>query len=182
MATKLLLVQDVDDLGRSGDVVSVKPGFARNYLIPHGFAKVADKRTLRMQARLQQERAVRAAEDRREAETQATQLADIQLTTIVKVDQEGNMYGSVSAHDIMKLLAEQAKVEVEKKSVQLKHAIKELGIHRVSLRLKEGVEATIVVKVMTEDGNFESASSKRSTAKEVTREEEAEDDEEASQE
>ncbi len=173
MATKLLLVQDVDDLGTQRRCRECEAGFARNYLIPHGFAKVADKRTLRMQARLQQERAVRAAEDRREAEAQAAQLAEIQLSTVVKVDQEGNMYGSVSAHDIMKLLAEQAKVEVEKKSVQLKHAIKELGIHRVPLRLKEGVEVTIGVKVMTEDGNYEPIT-RRGSAKEVTAEEEAE--------
>ncbi len=155
MATKLLLVQDVEDLGRSGDIVSVKPGYARNYLIPHGFGLVADKRTLRIQARLQQERAVRAAEDRKEAEAQAAQLHDVNLTAIVKVDPEGHMYGSVSAHDVVRMLAEQARVEVDKKAVQLKHALKVLGIHRVPLRLKEGVEATVVVRVQTEDGRIE---------------------------
>ena len=155
MATKLLLVQDVEDLGRSGDIVNVKPGYARNYLIPHGFGLVADKRTLRIQARLQAERAVRAAEDRKEAEAQAAQLQDVNLTAIVKVDPEGHMYGSVSAHDVVKLLAEQARIEIEKKAVQLKHALKQLGVHRVALRLKEGVEAIVVVRVQTEDGRIE---------------------------
>ncbi len=155
MATKLLLIQDVDDLGRSGDIVSVKPGYARNYLLPQGFAYIADKRTLRIQARLQQERAIQAAEDRKQAEAQAGQLEGVSLTAVVKVDHEGHMYGSVSAQDVMKLLAEQAKIEVDKRAVQLKHPIKQLGIHKVSLRLKEGVEAVVTLKVMTEDGRIE---------------------------
>jgi large subunit ribosomal protein L9 len=166
MATKLLLIQDVEDLGRSGDVVSVKPGYARNYLLPLKMAYIADKRTLRIQERLKQERSVRAAEDRKQAETLASQLVDVTLTAIVKVDPEGHMYGSVSAYDVAKLLAEQAKIEVEKRSVNLKHAIKELGIYKVPLRLKEGVESIVVVKVQTEDGSIEPPSVKASASSE----------------
>jgi large subunit ribosomal protein L9 len=167
MATKLLLIQDVEDLGRSGDVVSVKPGFARNYLIPRGFAHVADRRTLRMQVRLQEQRAVRAAEDRKEAEQQADQLKEITLTTIVKVDPEGHMYGSVSVHDIVKLLADEAKVELEKKAVQLKAPIKQLGIYKVTLRLKEDVETFVTVKVQTEDGRIEPPKTREQEATEA---------------
>lgn len=164
MATKLLLIEDVEDLGRSGDVVTVKPGFARNYLIPRGFAYVADKRTLRMQARLQEQRAIKAAEDRKEAEKQAAELSDIVLTTVVKVDPEGHMYGSVSAHDIVKLLADDRRLEIEKRAVLLKQPIKQLGVYNVPLRLKEGVEAIISVKVMTEDGRFEAPKTKQELA------------------
>ncbi|MBI3236634.1 MAG: 50S ribosomal protein L9, partial [Chlamydiales bacterium] len=68
MGNQLLLVEDVDDLGRSGDIVSVKPGYARNFLIPQKKAVIADKFTLRMQAQLQKERGEKAAKDKNEAE------------------------------------------------------------------------------------------------------------------
>src|SRR5689334_17894347 len=99
MANKLLLMKDVEELGRSGDVVSVKPGYARNYLLPQGFAVLADKKALKMQARLQEERRKKAVEDKKEAEELAQAIDGVTLTTIVKVDHEGHMYGSVSAHD-----------------------------------------------------------------------------------
>src|SRR5262245_8691147 len=98
MATKLLLIEDVEDLGRSGDVVSVKPGYARNFLLPRGHAVRADQHALRMQTRLQEERQKRAILEKQEAEKTAAALEGVTLSTIVKVDHEGHMYGSVSAH------------------------------------------------------------------------------------
>ena len=154
MSTKLLLIKDVRDLGRSGDIVSVKPGYARNYLLPQGVALIADRRTLRIQERLQEEREKKAAEDRKEAEAQAKQLESIVLETRVKTDPDGRMYGSVTVQDILDLLGEKAKIEVDKKGVLLKQPIKSLGVHRVELRLNEGVEAAIVVKVMNEQGEI----------------------------
>ena len=67
MANKLLLVKDVEHIGRSGEIVNVRPGFARNYLLPRGFAVVADKSALRMQVRLKEEREKQAIIDREEA-------------------------------------------------------------------------------------------------------------------
>lgn len=71
MRNQLLLLEDVEDLGRSGDLVSVKPGFARNFLIPQKKAVVAEKYTLRLQAKLKEQRAKQAESDRQEAEFQA---------------------------------------------------------------------------------------------------------------
>ena len=68
MANKLLLLGDVDSLGRSGEIVSVRPGYARNFLIPQGLAVVADARTLRMQAKLKEERLKRAESEKKESE------------------------------------------------------------------------------------------------------------------
>lgn len=154
MAAKLLLIEDVEDLGRSGDIVSVKPGFARNFLLPRGFAVVADKGALRMQARLQEEREKQAALDKAEAEKAAEQIAVVTLSTIVKVDQDGHMYGSVSAHDVADLMQSQANITVEKRSIVLKHPIKVLGVHKINVKLKEGVVATVTLKVMSEEGQF----------------------------
>ena len=159
MATKLLLIEDVEDLGRSGDLVSVKPGYARNFLLPRGVAVIADKGTLRMQARLKEEREKQAIIDRQEAEKVASGINDVVLTKVVKVDQEGHMYGSVSAHDVADLLQAQ-NVVLEKRAISLKHPIKETGVHKITIKLKEGVTATITLKVISEQDqlNEETAS------------------------
>lgn len=154
MATKLLLIEDVEALGRSGDVVKVKPGYARNCLIPQGKAYVADKRSLRLQARLQEERQKRAIVDRKEAEEQALALDALSLKTIVKVDQEGHMYGSVSAQDIAALIEEATKLLLEKRAVHLRQPLRELGEHKVVVKLKEGVKATVTLTIEAEEGSI----------------------------
>jgi large subunit ribosomal protein L9 len=152
MATKLLLVEDVEALGRSGEIVSVKPGYARNFLLPQGIAVIANKQALRQQERLKQERQKRAVEDLKESEAIAAHIEGMNLITIVKVDHEGHMYGSVHTHEIVNLLQEQKNVAVDKKSVQLKHPIKTTGVHPITVKLKEGVIATFNLKVMSEEG------------------------------
>jgi large subunit ribosomal protein L9 len=138
MPIQLLLLDDVDELGRSGDVVNVKPGYARNFLIPQKIAVPADKHTLRMQAKLQEERAKKAEIDKRESEELAMKYSDLELQTIAKVDPEGHMYGSVSAIDIVKLFEEKG-IKLEKKNIILAHPIKTLGKHQLKAKLKEGV-------------------------------------------
>lgn len=145
----ILLLADVDHLGRSGDLVSVRPGFARNFLVPQKKGVRATKATLRMQARLKEERSALAARDLAESQELAKRLELVELKTEVKVDPEGNMYGSVSSHDIVHLLAEKG-IELERKHVHLLHSIKELGIHHVPLKLKEGVESQVLLKVLPE--------------------------------
>ena len=146
MKNQLLLIDDVDQLGRSGDVVSVKPGYARNFLLPKKKAVVADKHTLRMQVRLKEERAKRAAVDKVESESLAERINGMTLTIEVKVDPEGHMYGSVAANDIVRLFAEQG-IELERRNVVLLQPIKQLGEYPVVLKLKEGVPAQITLKV-----------------------------------
>lgn len=152
MATKLLLIEDVEALGRSGDIVTVKPGYGRNFLLPQGLAIIADKRALRQQERLVEERKKKAIADKKEAEAVAAGIEGITLTKIVKVDHDGHMYGSVSTHEIADLLQEQVKIELEKKNIQLKHPIKTTGVHAIPVKLKEGVTATFNLKVMSEEG------------------------------
>lgn len=153
MAAKMLLIQDVENLGRSGDIVSVKPGYSRNYLLPQGFAVAADKHTLRMQARLKEERLKKAVADKEESDLIANALAGVVISTVVKVDHEGHMYGSVSAGDIVDLL-QAANVSLEKRSIVLKHPIKELGEHTIIVKLKEGVTASVILNVEPSDPRF----------------------------
>jgi large subunit ribosomal protein L9 len=152
MATKLLLIEDVEALGRSGDIVTVKPGYGRNFLLPQGMAVIADKKALRQQERLVEERKKKAVVDKNESDAIAARIEGMTLTTIVKVDHEGHMYGSVTAHEIVDLLQEQIQVPLEKKNIQLKHAIKTTGVHVIPVKLKEGVTASFNLKVMSEEG------------------------------
>lgn len=152
MANKYLLLEDVEELGRSGDIIErVKPGYARNYLLPQGLAVVADANAIRMQTKLQEARTIKAAHDKKEAEAIAKTIDGISISISVKVDQEGHMYGSVTALDIVHLLEQHHKISIEKKHVQLHHPIKTTGMHPISLKLKEGVPATITLSVVPED-------------------------------
>lgn len=151
MATQLLLVEDVEDLGRSGEVVSVKPGYARNFLLPKGFAVIAEKGAIRYQEKLKAEREKKAIADRKESEAAAKEIDGKTLSTHVKVDPEGHMYGSVSLIDIKNLIEDEFKIVLEKRSVQLKHPLKQTGVHEIPLLLKEGVECTITLKVIPEE-------------------------------
>jgi len=152
MATKLLLIEDIEAVGRSGEIVSVKPGYARNFLLPQRLAIIADKQALRRQERLREERQKRAIADKKESDKVAARLGGISLTTVVKVDHEGHMYGSVTTHEIVHLLQEQQNIKVDKKDIQLKHAIKTTGVHLIPVKLKEGVVASFSLKVMSEEG------------------------------
>lgn len=152
MATKLLLIEDVEELGRSGEIVNVKPGYARNYLLPQGLAVIANKQALRQQEKLKEERQKQAIADKQESDIVATRLGGITLVQVVKVDHEGHMYGSVTTHDIVELLQKQEQLEIEKKSIQIKQPIKATGVHTIPVKLKEGVIASFTLKVMSEEG------------------------------
>jgi large subunit ribosomal protein L9 len=154
MAYKLLLLDDVETLGRSGDIVNTRPGYARNFLLPRGLAVVADKNTLRKQARLQEERNKKATADKQESEEHANRIKDLTVTTIVKVDHDGHMYGSVTSTDIIRLLEEQSSVVLEKRAIQLSHAIKEVGVHTIKVKLKEGVATSFVLTILPDESHM----------------------------
>ena len=152
MGNQFLLIEDVENLGRSGDVITgVKPGYARNFLLPQKLAVVADKQTLKMQARLQNEREVRAIHDKKESEEISARLEGISFTVVVKVDHEGHMYGSVTTLDIAHRVQAEHKIEIDKRQVQLQHPIKELGAHTIPIKLKEGIITNIIVNVISEE-------------------------------
>ena len=149
MKQQLLLLQDVESLGQKGDVVSAKPGYVRNYLLPQGFAVIASANTLRKRERLKQERERQAVVDRQEADELRQQVESLILETRVKVDPEGRMYGSVSALDIAHLY-QQNGLPVEKRYIQMTRPIKDTGVHKIPLKLKEGVPATCTLHIIPE--------------------------------
>ncbi|MFA6118589.1 MAG: 50S ribosomal protein L9 [Parachlamydiales bacterium] len=146
---KLLLLQDREDVGRTGEVVSVKLGYARNFLVPKKIAIIADANTLRMQDKLQKERAIITAQDRKESEELAKIIEPMILSITVKVDPEGKMYGSVSQQDIIDLFAKE-KIDLTKKNIAIKKHIKEIGEIQVPIKLKEDVETKVTLKIIPE--------------------------------
>jgi large subunit ribosomal protein L9 len=149
MKQQYLLIDDVEDVGRSGELISVKSGFARNYLLPQQKAVPASPHTLRMQAKLVDERAKKAAVDRKDAEDQAAKLQGLVLKITVKVDPEGHMYGSVGASDIIELFAKES-IAVGKRNIGLNKPIKTTGVHPMTLKLKEGVTCGYSLEIIGE--------------------------------
>lgn len=149
MKQQLLLLQDVEALGQKGELVTARPGFVRNFLLPQGFAVVATPNMLRKQERLRAERAKQAVVDKKESEELALQVEGSTLEIDVKVDPEGHMYGSVSANDIAKLFQEKG-LPIDRKAVMLNKPIKETGLHKITLKLKEGVQASFNLKINPE--------------------------------
>lgn len=165
MKQKVLLLKDVESLGRSGEVAVVKAGFSRNYLIPQKLAVVADQRTLRMQEKLRKERAIQAEKDRKEAEVLAQSLENIALTIRVKIDPEGKLYGSVGVSDILALLEEKGVQGMGKKSIQLPKPLKSLGTFTLSLKLKEGVPAKVQLHIQPEEEKKQPTTKKQEVIK-----------------
>lgn len=141
-----LLLEDVYKLGRKGDLITAKPGYIRNFLLPKGKAVMADATTLKIRARLQEERAKQAAVDKKEAEELSKIISDKVISTEVKVDSDGHMYGSVAAKDIVAILSDHG-IAVEKDNVQLPKPLKKIGTYSIALRLKEGVPATFTLNI-----------------------------------
>ena len=144
---EIILRQAVDNLGHPGDVVDVKAGYARNYLLPHGLAYEATPGNLK---RIQQERdRLEAAENERRgaAQTLAERLEQVSLTFSARVGDEGKLFGSVTAADIAQQLEAQG-LHVEKRLIDLHDPIRALGVYRVPVRLHADVKPEIKVWVI----------------------------------
>ena len=162
--SKLILIEDVEDLGRSGDIVPVRPGFSRNFLLPQDIrCGCRSKRTAHAGTFAGRARK-KAIQDKKESEELAAHIEGKTLTTIVKVDHEGHMYGSVSASDIVHLIQEQGNLTVEKRAIIMKHALKEIGVHQLAIKLKEGVTAAFTLKIVPEEDMHAEAAQKQPEA------------------
>ena len=147
---QIILRHAIENLGKPGDVVTVSPGYARNYLLPRGFAYEATPGNLK---RIGQEKArLEAAEnERRDAAQQlATKLEEVSLTFSARVGDEGKLFGSVTAADIAQQLEAQGH-HIEKRQIDLHDPIKTLGVYSVPVRLSSDVKPEIKVWVIKQD-------------------------------
>lgn len=144
---ELLLIQSVEHLGKQGEVVEVKPGYAHNYLLPQGLATIATEHHKRMiekhKARLAEIERARLAGIRARAE----ELSQLSLNIEANANDEGHLYGSVGAHEIAAALKAQ-KINITPDQVRLQGPLKELGLYTVKIHLGHEIEADVKVWVV----------------------------------
>jgi large subunit ribosomal protein L9 len=149
MATEVLLMANVTDLGSEGDVVTVADGYARNYLIPQELAAPVTEATRRRLAKIRVRRQATRKAELADARATAARFKNASVTIPVKTGEEGKMYGSVTTIDIAEALKSQG-IDVDRHSLVLEHGIKELGVFDVPVKLHTDVEATVKVWVVEE--------------------------------
>jgi large subunit ribosomal protein L9 len=150
MAMQIILTQDVENLGKAGELVSVRPGYGRNYLVPRGMAVTA---TVKNKNRLDHEKAViekRVAKERATANDIATRINGMTLQFERQVGEDEKLFGSVTSRDIAEQL-KKANVEIDHRWVELDGAIKALGKYEVPVKLAAGVTATLKFWVVGKD-------------------------------
>lgn len=147
---EIILRESVHSLGKAGDVVKVATGYARNYLIPKGFALLSDKKNV---AQLDRQRSMilaRAAKLKAEYEALAGQLGRLDISVPVRVGEEGRLYGSVTSMDIARAI-ESMGYAVDRRKIQMDEPIKSLGEFDIPVRLSADVTASLKIKVIPKE-------------------------------
>ena len=146
---KIILKEDFESLGKVGEVVEVKAGFARNFLIPKQVALQATPQNLRVIEQEKSRNKIKLSKDKREAEVLAEQLKKVSLTANVQVGEEDKIFGAVTSQNISELLSAKG-FEIDKRKIQLEDPLKALGVFEVPIKLHTEVEAKIKVWVVKE--------------------------------
>ncbi|MGK4188463.1 50S ribosomal protein L9 [Rothia koreensis] len=145
---KIILTQEVNGLGAAGDVVDVKNGYARNYLLPRGFAVVWTKGGERQVESIRQARAARAQNNLEDAQVQAEKLSAAVVSVPVKAGAEGRLFGTVKPASIAEAIEAAGLGSVDKRAVTIQNNIKKTGRHTVAVRLHEDVVASVELDVV----------------------------------
>lgn len=145
---EVILKETIDNLGREGDIVNVKPGFGRNYLLPQQKAVAANTSNIAIFEKNQAEIQVRLKEESKAAEAIAKKLAGTTLTIAMLTSDEVRIFGSVTSSDIAAKLTEDTGVAIDKKSILLQEPIKELGESSVSVKVGFQINVDITVAVV----------------------------------
>lgn len=146
---KIILREDVEKLGKAGEVVKVKDGYGRNYLIPRQLAVLANVRNMKALDHDRRTIETRAKKTRKTAEATATSLSAISLTLPAKAGEEGKLFGAITSRDIAEALGK-AGVTVDRKAIQLADPIKQVGDYKVKIRVAADVLPEISVSVVPE--------------------------------
>jgi large subunit ribosomal protein L9 len=145
---KLILTQDVPSLGAPGDVVEVKDGYGRNYLVPRGFAMRATKGAEKQIATIRRAREVREVRDLGHAQEIRAQLAGLQVTLEARAGDGGRLFGSVTTADVVAAVSKAGGPALDRRLVTLPAPIKAVGTHTATVKVHPEVEATVTVSVV----------------------------------
>jgi len=154
--TKILLIKPVEELGGEGEQVSVKAGYARNFLLPKKFALPVNKANKKLVESLLKARETRIAKELGDAQSIADKIAKISVAIAVKTGEGGKLFGSVTAQDILTRLAAEG-LELSKKQIHLSAPVKELGKHTALVKLHRDVKFELEFEVVSENPINEAA-------------------------
>ena len=152
----VILTENVKGLGSIGDVVKVKPGYGRNFLVPQGLAVEASARNIKELEHHKRQLARKAAKLSKEAADIKARIEAVECSFVHKASDEGKLFGSVTSKEIAEALAAKG-IEIDRRKILLDHPIKELGKHQVEIKLNAGVNATIKVDVVSEEAAAQTA-------------------------
>ena len=147
---KVLLIKDVKSLGKAGEVKEVKDGYGKNFLIGKGFAKHATPEILAQHKAQEEQKAKEEAEEIARLKAVAEQLDKSEIVLTKKLGQNGHLFGAITKDEIAHALQEQHNIEIDKKHITDKVAIKTVGEHDLDLKLGHGIHATLHVDVQGE--------------------------------
>lgn len=147
---EVILQEEVPNLGQIGEIVRVRDGYARNYLLPRGLAIVADRRNLQVLEHQKRLAAVKFDRERKAGEGMARQLAQVTLVVKARAGEEGRLFGSVTNMDIERLLHDRGFV-VSRRKILLDDPIKAIGTYAVTIQIARDVQAAVTVTVEAEE-------------------------------
>ncbi len=151
---RVVLLEDVENVGRAGDVVEVKNGFARNYLIPRGLAQPATRGLLHQVDQIRKAAEERRARELGQAESIAAVLGELALEFRARAGEHNRLYGSITNADIAEAIREKTGIEIDRRTIQLERPLRQLGEYRVPIRLMAGVVTHVLVRVANEEGEI----------------------------
>lgn len=146
---KVILKADIKGVGKKDQIINASDGYARNFLFPKNLAVEANAENMSKLKSQNDSKAYKKGQEREEAKKLAKKLAGIQLKAPVKAGENGKIFGGVSAKEISELLKANYKIEIDKKRIDLKDAIKTLGLKTVNIKLYEGVVGELKVDVIS---------------------------------
>ena len=149
---KVLLTQNVEQLGSAGDVKEVSGGYGRNYLIPKGFAVIATRGQIKQAEERLAAQHKREQATRKDAEALAARIGGQTLRFTARVGELDRLYGSITSADIAEKLAAQTGVEIDRRKIDLDEPLKRIGIYPIKVRLMAGLEPLVNVVVEGEEG------------------------------
>ena len=147
---RVVLRDDVENIGRKGDLIEVTDGFARNYLVPRGLAMKATKGVVQQAEAMRRNREARDARDREAAQALADRLSGQRIQLRARAGEGGRLFGSVTSADVVDAVRAQTGVELDRRKTQLAEPLKELGAVEVPVKLHSDVEVTLTVDVVPE--------------------------------
>ena len=155
MAIEVMLMDNVKKLGKSGEIVKVAPGYARNCLFPKGLASIATEAAKRRLKKLEAERAARAAEEKKAALEVAKKLDKLEITVSAATTDGKKLYGAVSVTDILAAIEANRGVKVERSQLSIEDSLREVGEYQASIDLGHGVFAKFKITILDEQAAAE---------------------------